>query len=114
MLSVILPPQVDKEEGKLTRHGGLLPRFVMEGGARVEQERLTMSVDEAALALNINRQLAYKGVHDGTIPAIRIGKRILVSCCALTKLLEQGQPVIPQGQPVIPVQYKEVGNGNEK
>lgn len=72
----------------------------------MEQERLTMSVDEAALALNINRQLAYKGIHDGIIPAIQIGKRILVSRSALAKLLERGQPVTP-------VQYRKVENGNE-
>ena len=42
------------------------------------EERLTLTVLETARLLNVCREAAYKGVHDGTIPSIRIGRRILV------------------------------------
>ena len=59
----------------------------------MEQENLTMTVEEAAAALNISRGLAYEAAHDGRIPTIRIGKRLLVSRRALKKLLEEPQPL---------------------
>ena len=61
----------------------------------MEHESLTMTVDEAAAALNISRGLAYEAARDGRIPTIRIGRRLLVSRRALERLLEQGQPVTP-------------------
>lgn len=59
----------------------------------MEQQNLTMTVEEAAAALNISRSLAYEAARDGRIPTIRIGRRLLVSRCALEKLLEEPQPV---------------------
>ena len=59
----------------------------------MEQENLTMTVEEAAAALNISRGLAYEAARDGRLPSIRIGKRILVSRRALAKLLEEPQPL---------------------
>lgn len=38
----------------------------------------TGTVDEAAEALGISRNSAYEGVKEGQIPAIRVGKRIIV------------------------------------
>ena len=61
----------------------------------MEQENLTMTVEEAATALNISRSLAYEAARDGRLPCIRIGRRLLISRRALEKLLEQGQPVTP-------------------
>jgi len=55
----------------------------------VEQENLTMTVEEAAAALKISRGLAYEAARDGRIPTIRIGRRLLVSRRALEKLLEE-------------------------
>lgn len=54
----------------------------------MEQEPLTGSVEEAAKLLNIGRNQAYKGVHSGDIPSIKIGKRILVLMKPLRKMLE--------------------------
>ncbi len=41
-------------------------------------KKITGTVDEAAEALDISRNSAYEGVKKGQIPAIRVGKRILV------------------------------------
>lgn len=57
----------------------------------MEQENLTMTVEEAAAALKISRGLAYEAARDGRIPTIRIGRRLLVSRRALEKLLEEPQ-----------------------
>ena len=59
----------------------------------MEQENLTMMVEEAAAALNISRSLAYEAARDGRLPCIRIGRRLLVSRRALAKLLEDPQPL---------------------
>jgi excisionase family DNA binding protein len=60
----------------------------LPGGDPMRQESLTLTVKEVAAALNISRGLAYKAVRDGSIPTIRIGRRILVSRRALDRLLE--------------------------
>ncbi len=54
---------------------------------------LTMSVEAAAKALHISRNLAYEAARDGQIPTIRIGRRILVSRKALERLLEEPKPL---------------------
>lgn len=55
----------------------------------MEEERLTLTVEETAKLLRIGRQLAYEMVKTGDIPSIRLGKRVLVPRRALEKLLEQ-------------------------
>ena len=52
------------------------------------EQRLTMSVEEAAIALGISRTFAYEAVARGEIPCIRIGRRILIPKVALQRLLE--------------------------
>ena len=47
----------------------------------------TYSVDEVAALLGIGRNGAYEGVRSGQIPAIRIGKRILIPKAALDRML---------------------------
>lgn len=51
-------------------------------------QRKTCTVDEAAHVLGIGRNQAYAGVRDGSIPSLRIGKRILVPLGRLHELLE--------------------------
>lgn len=58
----------------------------------MRQESLTMTVKEAAAALGISRGLAYQAARDGSIPTIRIGRRLLVPRRALEKLLEAPIP----------------------
>ena len=50
-------------------------------------ERLTLTVEEAAKLLGIGRQLAYDRVKTGDIPVIKIGRRLVVPRRALEKLL---------------------------
>ncbi len=49
--------------------------------------RDTLTVDEAAARLGIGRNAAYAAVKRGEIPALRLGKRILVPRAALDRLL---------------------------
>jgi excisionase family DNA binding protein len=57
------------------------------------EDKLTLSVEEAAKVLGIGRNLCYDRVKTGEIPAIRIGRRLLVPRRALEKLLEEGRLV---------------------
>lgn len=47
-----------------------------------------LTVDEAAAYLRISRGLAFAAVRDGTLPSIRIGRRILVPLKQLEALLD--------------------------
>ena len=47
----------------------------------------TMTVEEAAQCLGLSRNTAYQGVRTGAIPAIRVGRRILIPTHALESLL---------------------------
>jgi excisionase family DNA binding protein len=50
-------------------------------------DRATLSVDEAAERLGISRNHCYEAVRQGTIPAIRIGRRLLIPKAALERKL---------------------------
>ena len=52
-------------------------------------ERATYTVDEVSKILGIGRQLAYQKTKDGSLPVLKIGKRILVPRQALLKLLAE-------------------------
>lgn len=60
-----------------TEHGGASP---------------VMTVDEAAAYLRISRGLAFAAVRDGTLPSVRIGRRILVPRRQPEALLDGGPP----------------------
>ena len=47
----------------------------------------TISVTEAARILGISRTTAYEAVRDGTLPSIRIRRRIVISVAGLTAVL---------------------------
>lgn len=49
-----------------------------------------LTVDEAAAYLRISRGLAFAAVRDGTLPSLRIGRRILIPRRALEALLGVG------------------------
>ncbi len=51
-----------------------------------------LTVDEAATYLRISRGLAFAAVRDGTLPSIRIGRRILVPLRQLEALLDGDDP----------------------
>jgi excisionase family DNA binding protein len=60
-------------------------------------ERLTLSVPEAARLLGVSRMSAYSAVREGTIPSIRIGRRVLVPRAALDRLLDGAGSTVTQG-----------------
>lgn len=51
------------------------------------EERYTITVEEAAKLLGIGRNLAYDLARSGEIPALRLGKRIVVLRQPLEKML---------------------------
>lgn len=53
----------------------------------VENESLTMTVEEAAKALGISRGLAYDLARQRKIPIIRLGKRMIIPRKALEDML---------------------------
>jgi excisionase family DNA binding protein len=59
----------------------------------MENQRMTVTVEEAATILGVDRNKAYEAARSGEIPTIRIGKRILVPVASLERLLglEAGQ-----------------------
>jgi excisionase family DNA binding protein len=55
-----------------------------------DAQRLTVSVEEAARILGISRGAAYARAGDGSLPTVRLGKRLLVPKRALDKMLTIG------------------------
>lgn len=52
------------------------------------EEPLAINVEEARRRLGISRGLIYQAIHSGKIPAVRIGKRLLIPVSALKKFLD--------------------------
>jgi len=52
-----------------------------------DTQRLTVSVEEAGRILGISRGSAYARAEDGSLPTLRLGKRLLVPKSALDKML---------------------------
>jgi len=59
--------------------------------AQGNQERLCLSVPEAAKILGISRGLAYELARSGRLPALRFGRRLLISRAALERMLNETQ-----------------------
>ena len=55
----------------------------------VDDKRKTMKVEEAAAQLGISRNAAYEAVRRGEIPAVKIGKRILVPKVAIDRMIQE-------------------------
>lgn len=53
-----------------------------------ENERLTISVVETAKILGISRGLCYQMIHEGRIPHLAFGRRILIPKAGLQRLLD--------------------------
>ena len=54
----------------------------------MENEKLTLNVEEAAKLLGISRNLGYQMAREGKLPTVHFGKRILISRAALYKMLD--------------------------
>lgn len=53
----------------------------------MEDEQMTVTVDQAARILGVSRSMAYLLVHRGELPARRIGRRWVVLRAGLTEFL---------------------------
>ena len=53
-------------------------------------EKSVYTVPEVAKVLGINRNLAYELARSGTLPSIRLGKRLVCPKKAIDRLLGQG------------------------
>ncbi len=56
------------------------------------ENRLVLTVEEAAGMLRISRGLAYEMVRTGRLPSIRLGRRLLVPRPALERMLGTSRP----------------------
>ena len=56
----------------------------------LDQLPLTCSVPVAAKLLGIGRATAYKAAAEGSLPSIRVGRRIVIPTAALRRLLDSG------------------------
>ena len=61
-------------------------------------EKQTLTVPETARILGIGRHSAYLAVRTGTIPSLRIGKRILVPRQVVERMLAAGRLLAPAGE----------------
>ncbi len=56
--------------------------------------RQTFTVDEAAAILGISRSTAYECIRDGSLPALRFRRRLVVTRAALEALLGTASPSV--------------------
>jgi excisionase family DNA binding protein len=59
----------------------------------------TVTVEEAASLLGVGRTAGYEAARSGTIPTIRIGRRLVVPTAALEKLLSASPGSLLQETP---------------
>ena len=65
-------------------------------------ERRTFTVREAAKVLGIGRDATYLAVQTGTIPSIRVGRRVVIPREAIQRILAQGRTLVPGHRPASP------------
>ncbi len=54
------------------------------------KDKLTITVDEAAVMLGISRSLAYELVRRGNLPHLRLARRIVISRRAVERMIDGG------------------------
>lgn len=62
-------------------------------------DRPTLSVAETATLLGISRWLVQQAVHDGSLPSVRVGRRILIPRSRLLAWLEGENPAASMAEP---------------
>jgi excisionase family DNA binding protein len=65
------------------------------GGTVPDEERMTLSIEEAAVRLGISRALAYELVRRGELPRLRLGRRIVIPLKALEEFVESATVARP-------------------
>ncbi|HYA33437.1 MAG TPA: helix-turn-helix domain-containing protein [Candidatus Bathyarchaeia archaeon] len=58
-----------------------------------KDEALTLSVEHAARLIGISRTTAYRMVQSGELPAVRVGRRVLILKKPLMEMLEAEEHV---------------------
>lgn len=66
-------------------------RIEERGQAIGSETRLLVSVPEAAELLSIGTTFAWELVHEGAIPTIKLGRRVLVPRSSLEQLIRQNE-----------------------
>jgi len=56
-------------------------------------ERLTLTVQEAAELIGISRAHAYELVRQSTIPSLKLGRRVVIPRRALERMLDARDPL---------------------
>ena len=64
--------------------------------------RLTYTVEEASGVLGISISCAYDCIKRGQLPALRLGRRIVIPAAALDELLTSSGPFFPATKPITP------------
>lgn len=59
-------------------------------------EKITVTVEEAARLLGISRSLAYEMARKGQLPTLKFGRRLVVPRRALEGLIEESQKAASQ------------------
>jgi excisionase family DNA binding protein len=68
------------------------PRAVASGAApSPEALPPVLTVDELAAFLRLGRKAVYAGIREGEIPAVRVGRRVLIYRDAVLEWLRSGQ-----------------------
>ena len=62
----------------------------------IRSEKLVYTVEEARARLGLGRGAIYEAIKRGEIPAVRIGRRILVPCAALERFLTKANNDSPR------------------
>lgn len=79
-------PHVEGRGKDAPRYHGLRLRI---GRHEMDDNRLCISVEEAAARLDISRAFAYELARQGRLPTVRLGRRLLVPLKALERMLEE-------------------------
>jgi excisionase family DNA binding protein len=56
---------------------------------RSKMEKMVLSVEECCEVLGLSRNTLYERIADGSVPSVRLGKRILIPVAGLEKMLSQ-------------------------
>jgi len=59
----------------------------------IECEAKTLGPAEAGRALGVSRNVAYRLIREGTIPALRLGRKLRVPVAALEEMLRHPKPL---------------------
>ena len=78
------------------------------------RSRTTITVEEAAPILGVGRSAAYAAVRDGEIPAIRVGRRLIVPVGRLRQLLGEIEPATNDDTPAANGRVGKLGDGDAR